>query len=70
MKKVWRTYLRLVGFLLSVLLLSKSDVHSASPLLTYRVVDLGTLEQAVGGMVRGPTRQTKLLARPSLPGLE
>ena len=68
MIKVRRTYGCLVVFVLSVLLFSKSDVHSASPLLTYRVVDLGTLEQAVGGMVRGPNAANEVVGATVVPG--
>jgi hypothetical protein len=44
-----RTYVSLVVCLFSVLVFVKSDVHAASALLTYRVVDLGALEPVERG---------------------
>src|SRR5262245_2841923 len=55
-------------FMFTVLFLVKSDVHSASALLTYRVVDLGALEQAVGGMVRGPSAANDVVGATVVPG--
>src|SRR5258705_11411765 len=54
MIKIRRTYVCLVVCVFSVLFSKNSDVLSASSPPTYRVVDLGTLEQGIGGLARGP----------------
>jgi probable HAF family extracellular repeat protein len=63
-----RTYVCLVVCVFSLLVFVKSDVHAASALLTYRVVDLGALEQAVGGMVRGPSAANEVVGAAVAPG--
>src|SRR5262245_52794762 len=68
MIKVRRTYVCLVVCVFSGLIFMNSDVHSASPPLTYRVVDLGMLEQAVGGLVRGPSAANDVVGATVVPG--
>jgi hypothetical protein len=63
-----RTYVCLVVCLFSLLVFVKSDVHSASAPLTYRVVDLGALEQGIGGMVRGPSAANDVVGATVAPG--